>query len=52
MTTHNLEATVKARVSRQTAAALVKAANADRRNVSDVVRIAIDEYLQRQGGKR
>jgi predicted transcriptional regulator len=46
------DATVKARITGDDAVALSKIALRLDRSVSDVVRIAIREYLQRQGGKR
>jgi hypothetical protein len=47
-----LTARVDTRVDAKTAAGLVKTAAAQRRTVSDVARIALEEYLQRQGGKK
>jgi predicted transcriptional regulator len=51
VSTGHLTATVKARVEQDHAVALSKIALKLDRSVSDVVRIAIREYLARQGRK-
>jgi hypothetical protein len=52
MTDTRLTARVDTRVDAKTASGLVKVAASQRRKVSDVVRIAIDEYLQREGRRK